>query len=78
MSGSKAWENVQKLLPILEATLKLLGVCPARDFVDIEELKKIMQGEEDLLIDTTVRPHFRHKNKKLQEEYYDGKKKCTP
>ncbi len=75
MSGSKAWENVQKLYPILENTLRMLGVCPARDFYDIEEFKDFMQGEEDLFIDATVRPHFRHEDIETQKEYYDGKKK---
>ncbi len=77
MSGSNAWKNVFKLSPVLEGTLRSLGVCPARDFFNIEEFKEFMQEEEDIFIDATVRPHFRHKDNETQKEYYDGKKKGT-
>lgn len=77
MSGSKAWENVQKLYPVLEATLQQLDVCPARKFFDIEEFQNFIEGEEDIFIDATVRTHYRPKDYEQQKEYYDGKKKPT-
>ncbi len=75
MSGSNAFINVLKLYPVLEETLSNLGVCPIRNFFDIEEFKDFLQGEEDVFIDATVRAHFRPCDNDKQKELYDGKKK---
>ncbi len=76
MSGSKAWVNVQKLYPVLEATLRELNVCPVRNFRDIEEFREFLNGEDDIFIDATVRRHHRPKDYERQKEYYDGKEKA--
>ena len=76
MSGPKAWKNAKKLYPILEATLRKLGVCPARNFHDLEEFKDFINGEEDLFVDATTRKHYRPRDNETQKEYYDGKKKA--
>lgn len=76
MCGTNAWENVQKLYPVLEKTLQNLNVCPARNFFDVEEFKDFMQEEEDIFIDATVRRHFRPADNEKQKEFYDGKKKA--
>lgn len=75
MSGSKAWENIQKLYPVLERTLQKLNVCPARNFHDLDEFRAFMSEEENIFIDATVREHYRPKDYEEQKEYYDGKKK---
>jgi len=76
MSGSNAYINVIKLYPVLEETLSTLKVCPLRNTFNIEELKDFLQGEEEIFIDATVRPHHRPCDDEEQKKLYDGKKKA--
>ncbi len=75
MAGPNAHGNMQRLYPVLERTLRELGVLPARNFFDLEEFKDFIQGEEDLFTDATTRRRFRPKDYDEQKDYYDGKKK---
>ena len=76
MSRSKACENLHKLLPKLQATLQELGMLPDREYKSPEELRKAMEGMEQVLIDTTERRHNRPKDNEKQKEFYSGKKKA--
>ena len=76
MGRSKACENLHKLLPILQATLKHLGVLPDREYSSPEELRKAMEEVEQVLIDATERLHNRPKDNEKQKEFYSGKKKA--
>ena len=76
MSRSKACEHVHRLLPILKATLKHLGMLPDREFASPEELQKAMEEVGQVLIDATERLHNRPKDNEEQKEYYSGKKKA--
>ena len=61
---------------ILIKALRSTGVCPPRHFSNIEEFKNLMEHEENIFIDGTVREHFRPRDYEQQKEYYDGKKKA--
>ncbi len=72
---SKACENVHNLLPILHLALVRLGAVPQREFSSVEELKKMCEGLDKILIDVTERTHRRPQDNAEQEEMYSGKKK---
>ena len=75
LSRSNAHENIQKLLPIMLATLKELTYLPARSYEDAKALKLSLEDLDTLLVDATEREYFRPKDKALQKEYYSGKQK---
>jgi len=75
LSRSNAHENVQKLLPIMLATLKELGHLPARSYEDAKALKQSLEDIDTLLIDATEREYFRPKDTALQKEHYSGKQR---
>ena len=74
LDRSKACTNVQALWPVLERTLKTLGVLPARSFFSVEELHAAFGEIRDLLIDATEREHVRPQADDKQRETYRGKK----
>ncbi len=76
MDRSKACENLHKLLPILQKTLKHLGVLPDREYGSAEELRKAMEEVGQILIDATERAHNRPTDNEKQKEFYSGKKKA--
>jgi hypothetical protein len=71
---SKACPNVQALWPVLERTLKTLGVLPARSFSSVEERHTACGEIRDLLIDATEREHVRPQDDEEQRKTYRGKK----
>ena len=74
LDRSKACTNVQALWPVLERTLKTLGVLPARSFSSVEELHAAFGEVRDLLIDATEREHVRPQDDEKQRNTYSGKK----
>lgn len=77
LDRSKACTNVQALWPVLERTLKTLGVLPARSFSNVEELHAAFGDIRDLLIDATEREHVRPQDDEAQRKTYSGKKNVT-
>lgn len=74
MARSKAHTNLYKLSPILEQSLKQLGVLPHREFRTPAELKAALKGVEQILIDVTERTYRRAQDDATQREHYSGKK----
>jgi hypothetical protein len=75
MARSKAYENIQKLTPILYETLCREGLMPHRSFESVEEFKKAFDGIDRIIIDATERKHVRPQDNETQAEMYSGKKK---
>lgn len=75
LSLSKAEENVKKLLPVLKSALGICHALPTRRFSQASEFKQLVDNVEDVMIDVTERPHFRHKNAKQQRRHFSGKKR---
>lgn len=78
LDRSKACTNVHALWPVLERTLKTLGVLPARAFSSIEELHAACGEIRDLIIDATEREHVRPQDEEQQRDMYSGKKNVIP
>ncbi len=75
LSRSKACENIHRLLPVFHETLSALGVLPHRSFDSIDEMKKVFENIELIIIDATERLYRRPKDSKKQSSMYSGKKK---
>jgi len=75
LSRSNAYENIQKLLPIMMDTLNVLDYLPAHKFEDPKALKLALEKLDTLLVDATEREYFRPKDKALQKEHYSGKQR---
>ncbi|MCP3944549.1 MAG: transposase [Desulfobacteraceae bacterium] len=75
MSRSKACENLHKIMPILHETLRRIGVVPIRRFESVEELKKVCEGIDIIIIDAVERAHRRPGDAEKQSSMYSGKKK---
>jgi len=78
LDRSKACTNVQALWPVLERTLKTLGVLPARSFSSVEELHAACGEIRELLIDATEREQNRPQDDEKQRDTYSGKKNAIP
>ena len=74
MVRSKANEHLHKLSPILYAALVQLEMMPKREFKSPEELKAILVGIDQVLIDVTERTYRRSTDNQTQREHYSGKK----
>lgn len=74
MARSKANENLHQLSPVLYETLVELGMMPAREFQDAEELKAALKGIDQIIIDATERLFRRPQDSDKQKDYYSGKK----
>lgn len=75
MSQSRANYWIHALLPVLQQSLKELGMMPERDPQAVENSVLAQEGGADLLIDGTERRRQRPKNARKQQEHYSGKKK---
>jgi hypothetical protein len=78
LDRSKACTNVHALWPVLERTLKTLGVLPVRAFSSIEDLHAACGEIRDLIIDATEREHVRPQDDEQQRDMYSGKKNVIP
>lgn len=65
----------QKILPILEKTLKRKCVLPVRKISSIEEFYTLFPDVKEVMIDGLERPVERSKKSKNQRGNYSGKKK---
>ncbi len=75
LDRSRACRNVHKLSKVLQAALLELEVLPKREFGSVGEMMEAFKNVQDLFIDATERPHFRHKDYDEQEDNYSGKQK---
>jgi|ERR1044071_2313594 hypothetical protein len=77
MDGSNACRNFQKYLEVLEVTLHQEGALPKRTFKSVEEFKKYLKKEEEVIADVTEYRVERPADKEKQKDHYSGKKKPT-
>jgi DDE superfamily endonuclease len=78
MVRSKAYENLQKLSPILYNTLVHMELMPYRELATPEDLKAALQGVDRLIIDATERAYHRSQDEAKQREHDSGKKTAYP
>jgi len=75
MDGSSAQRNFQKYVQVLELALQQQGALPRRSFGSLNDFKKYLQAEAELIIDATEVRTQRPAVKEKQQERYSGKKK---
>jgi DDE superfamily endonuclease/Helix-turn-helix of DDE superfamily endonuclease len=75
MSQGRANEWIQRLLPILQATLEQLGMAPERQGAAVASSPLAQAGGPDLAIDGTERRRVRPSDPEKQKAHYSGKKK---
>lgn len=77
MSGSNAHRNQKTGIEILAVTLRKLGHEPRREFTSVEDFIDYFSSLniDTLLIDATEQKIQRPSDKKIQKDYYSGKKK---
>ena len=78
MDGSNACRNFQKYLHVLELALRQQGALPKRSFQSVEEFKKYMKAEKEVVPDATEYRLERPADKEKQQDRYSGKKKPIP
>ena len=74
-NSSVVQKNLNRLLPILEATLQDQNMMPKRQFKDIEEFTNFLDGTDEITFDATEIAIQRPANYQKQKEFYSGKKK---
>jgi hypothetical protein len=75
MDGSSAQRNFQKYVQVLELALQQQGALPRHCFESLNDFKKYLQAEEELIIDATEIRTQRPAVKEKQQQRYSGKKK---
>ena len=75
MDGSSAHRNFTKYLQVVELALHQQGALPRRSFGSLNDFKKYLQAEAELIIDATEVRTQRPAVKEKQQERYSGKKK---
>jgi hypothetical protein len=75
--GSNAQRNFEKYLVILERTLERKGVMPKRNFKNLQEFRRYLQNEKEIILDASEQPTQRPKNQEEQQGHYSGKKSVT-
>ena len=77
ISRSSAFRYVRDLLPVLQDSLKKLGVLPKRAFENPSEFQAYFNDNqvETIIIDATERAHRRPKKKEERDPLCSGKKK---
>ena len=68
LSRKNSKKRVDKLMPVLEKTLRSKLILPKRKVSNMEEFLKIYPKMKDVFIDGTERPHHRKKDYKKQKE----------
>lgn len=76
-SGGHAFDHLETLLPILQASLARLKVMPERSVKTVEALDKLLEKQPVIIIDGTERATLRPEDKTQQEQRYSGKKNVT-
>lgn len=77
-SQSAAHNYVELLKPILKRSLKELKYLPQAEIKTYEELSKLLENIEDIVIDVSEIRIERPDNEDIQKEHYSGKKKIIP
>jgi hypothetical protein len=75
LSRAKAYEQVQKLLPLFYQTLVQLDVLPHRDFSSVDAFRTACEGLDKLIVDVTERNHQRTQTDAAQRDLYSRKKR---
>jgi hypothetical protein len=75
MSQGRANEWIQRLMPILQATLEQLEMAPERQGEAVASSPLAQEGGPDLAIDGTERRRVRPSGSEKQKAHYSGKKK---
>jgi hypothetical protein len=75
MSQGRANEWIQRLMPILQATLESLGMAPERQGEAVADSPLAQEGGPDLAIDGSERRRVRPSGSEQQKAHYSGKKK---
>jgi hypothetical protein len=76
-SGGHAFDHLERLLPVLQASLERLKMLPERAVKNVDELEKLLTKQPNIIMDATERATFRPQNKIQQEQRYSGKKNST-
>lgn len=74
---TRAHKWSQKLLPIVQSSLKITGDLPRRKIRSVEEFFNLFPEAKDVFLDGTERRTNRPKKPKTQRKLYSGKKKGT-
>jgi hypothetical protein len=75
MDGATANRNFTKYVQLVEVALQQQGALPRRSFSSLNDFKKYLQAEEELIIDATEVRTQRPAAKQKQQQRYSGKKK---
>lgn len=78
MDMSNVQRNQETGLGVLQATLKMTGDLPKRNFMNIEEFEAYFSEEDTLIIDATEQRTVRPSELREQKNNYSGKKKDIP
>jgi hypothetical protein len=73
---SRAWEDVQELLPLLKQVLGRACALPERQIRSVAEFREQFPGVKDIFPDGTERRMYRPKYPKKNRRMYSGKKKA--
>jgi hypothetical protein len=76
-SGGHAFDHLEKLYPVLQASLARLKALPERTAKTVQELEKMLNNQSTIIMDATERATFRPQDKIQQEQRYSGKKNTT-
>ena len=77
MDGSNACRNFQKYLQVVELALHQESALPKRNFHSVDEFKKYLKTDKEIVLDVTEYRTERPSDKEKQKDRYSGKKKPT-
>ncbi len=75
MDGATANRNFIKYVQVVALALQQQGALPRRSFASLNDFKKYLQAEEELIVDATEMRTQRPAAKEKQQQHYSGKKK---
>ena len=78
MDGATANRNFIKQVQVVALALQQQGALPRRSFGSLNDFKKYLQAEEELIVDATEMRTQRPAAREKQQQRYSGKKKCIP
>jgi hypothetical protein len=78
MDGATANRNFIKYVQVVALALQQQGALPRRSFASLNDFKKYLQAEEELIVDATEMRTQRPAAREKQQQYYSGKKKRIP
>jgi TfoX/Sxy family transcriptional regulator of competence genes len=78
MDGATANRNFIKYVQVVALALQQQGALPRRSFASLNDFKKYLQAEEELIVDATEMRTQRPAAREKQQQHYSGKKKRIP